>query len=238
MDIDDNPDRSSARLSDGEHRSDPRVVPPGMLVGICGPGFALVATDARVVTDAGEEVAIAPADKLSVLDDIGLVIGFAGPEEEQKAALARVPRQDQASLAEVAELAIGLAAAHTALVIERRAPLAAAAVVAARNHKGEPHCWFLGHAMAFSPIPRRYVVQAPKPSSAWMLERWWRPNISARGALRLAVAVITETAAQNPLVGGGVRAGLLDADGCASLEVDNAAGAWEIESRRLAELFD
>ena len=175
-------------------------------------------------------------DKIAVTSSAAFA--WSGPADIASRALAS-GALDHASTgyAEVAQLAEALAAAHTAAVIKRKRPLATAAMVAGTDNAGRPAIWFLQHAMAFSPLTTPATAQAPHPSASYLIEQYWSPGISRSGALRLAVAVITATAAVSSGVGGAIRAALLDADGTRLIESDRAAAAWLEQSERLAELF-
>ncbi len=230
----------STRAIDGNHRSSIRATPPGVLVGLTGADFALLATDSRMLHE--HEGAVRIDDSLEkVTVTTSALLAWAGPPELAERALgsgALEPGQGRrVGYSDAAKLAEQLAAAHTAAVIARRRPLATAAMVAGTDSSGRPTIWFLQHAMAFSPIATPATAQAPHPSAAYLIEQYWSPAISRAGALRLAVAVVTATASVNSAAGGPIRAALLDADGPRLIDVDRACSAWAEQSDRMKELF-
>ncbi|MHB1784400.1 MAG: hypothetical protein ACYCTE_17280, partial [Acidimicrobiales bacterium] len=165
---------SPSRAADGNHRSSVRATPPGVLVGLTGSDFALLAADSRMLHEREGTIRVNDTlDKITVTGSA--VLAWAGPPEIADRVLASGALDPspgkRTGYAEVAKLAEELAAAHTAAVIERKRPLATAAMVAGTDSAGRPAIWFLQHAMAFSPLTTPATAQAPHPSASYLIEQ-------------------------------------------------------------------
>lgn len=195
----------AARTFDGQRR-DQRF--PGALAAVAAAGSIVLAGDSRAYDE--PDGSATTTRRFITIPGVGAVLGVVAHTKVVRRLMKDIEtvRSPKAVPAQVALL---LAAAHTATVTELQRPLQTGAMLAIGD---PPRLYVFNHAMAFSPKDRTDEpggdLLGPYPNAAWLLERCYRPQMTVDQALRLAAAVVLGTAAVSDSVDDRLQIAVVD----------------------------